>query len=253
MNKLEESVQVASVRGRYAAGAAAGIVREPGDQVASLQAEVGGDAIQCRQGRVTGGDVYRARLARDEGHDCLVRRGIGLGNVGLDGLVEGKRFYLVSPQGVAVASLRVIVHPSDVPDGAEVEDGVEATEDFLGRSLQSVRVHVVRRLPRSVHGLAQRDVNGALLSEVAFPCPGNGRERVGIVAVDLLADIDGPSLVDEAGTRPVLSDDYVELGPVIDDPERSLADRLALLGIGVVLRITAPANSIRNRGVEEGG
>ena len=76
--------------------------------------------------------IPSVRFRLEISHDGLVGRRAGLGDLWLDGLVERQGLYLMSPQSVVVAGLRVIIHPADVPDGAEVEDGVKPREDLLG-------------------------------------------------------------------------------------------------------------------------
>ena len=155
----------------------------------------------------------------------------------------------MGPQSVVVVGLRVIIHPAD---GAEVEDGVEAGEDLLGCRLERICVHVVRGLPGPVHGLAQRYIYGAFPSEVALTRLGHRGQRVGVCAVNFLANVDSSHFVNQAGTRSVLADYHIELGPVIEDSERALLNGLTLLGTGVILCLAPPPNSVLNRGVKEG-
>ena len=48
------------------------------------------------------------------------------------------------------------------------------------------------------HGLARRDVDGALAPEVPLALESGCRQRVGIFAVKFLYDVDGPCFIDEA-------------------------------------------------------
>ena len=48
-------------------------------------------------------------------------------------------------------------------------------------------------------------------AKVAFPCLGRSRQGVGVLPVDFLADVDGPSLVDKAGVHSIATNDHIEL------------------------------------------
>ena len=58
-------------------------------------------------------------------------------------------------------------------------------------------IHVVCRLLGLGHSLSQRGVDGALTPEVALAFEGGRCQRVGILAVYLFTDVDGPCLIDK--------------------------------------------------------
>ena len=116
-----------------------------------------------------------ARLAREVSDDRRIGSRVSLGNIGLDGLVERQSFDLVGTQSVAVAGPGVIRYPTHVPDGAEVEDGVEAGVDVVDSRLHGSGVAVVGGLPGPIHCFPEGDVNGALPAEVALASQGRGR------------------------------------------------------------------------------
>ena len=184
-------------------------------------------------------------------HDGLVGRRVGLGDFGLYGLVERQGFHLVRSQCVAVAGRRVIGDPADVPHGSQVEHGVESRVHLVGGCLQGLGIAIVGGLPRPVHCLPEWDVDGALPSEVALTRLGQRRQRVGVRSVHFLAHVHGPCLVNQPGAHAILTDNHIELGPVVKDPEHPLVDRLAPLGVGVIFRFPSPTYDILNRVVEE--
>ena len=175
--------------------------------------------VQCSQGAVARRDRDLCGFCREVGHYGLVGSWVSLGHVWLNGLVERQSLDLMGAESVAVTG--------------------------------QCGVAVVRSLPRPVHSLAKRDVNRALAAEVALPPLSYGGQGVRVFAVDFLADVDGPRLVDQAGPHSLGADDHVEFGPVVENSEQALVYGLALLSIGVVRRRSAAAYCVLNRRVKE--
>ena len=137
-----------------------------GHQVILRQEQRRGSLVEGGQGSVAGRSRNVARFGRQVRDDCLVGSRVGVGDLRLNGLVERQGFDLVGTRVVAV--LYVIVRDADVPDGAEVEDGVVARVNLLRGGLVGGIVHVGGRLLGLGHGLAQRHVDGALAPEIGF-------------------------------------------------------------------------------------
>ena len=79
--------------------------------------------------------------------------------------------------GTMVLAVRhVLLRDADVPDGSEVEDGVEAGEHLLRSSIASCGVAVLGRLTHPFKGLAQWDINGAFPSEIGLAAAGQRRQ-----------------------------------------------------------------------------